>query len=84
MLIRVRMQKQLCLRRFRPSDKFIVVSYFLQKICTGDHCPLKSKPIVHNLILVQSQILTSQVDRSRNQLNENFQLVLCAAAGFYF
>ena len=45
---------------------------------------LSAKAVVFNLILVQNQILNRKVDRSRNQLNENFQLVLCTAAGFHF
>ena len=47
----------------------------------------QSKPVVLNLFLVQSKTLNLKDDRSLNQINENFQLVLCkvtAAAGFYF
>ena len=40
--------------------------------------------MVLNLILVQSQILTRKVDRSRNQLNESFQLVLWLQEVFIF
>ena len=43
-----------------------------------------SRSVLLNLFLVQSQILNLEVDRSRNHINKNFQLVLCNCCRFLF
>ena len=70
-----------CLRERLTMERMIRSTYTLAKVTLLE---ISYRPVILNLFLVKSQIVNLKVDRSRNQTNKNFQLVLSTTADFIF